>query len=87
MISKLFLDHPRSVGETYAEHQAFAFGFAMRLIGAGLAALVHAVLPFAFETTASRTVRAMVAEMDARKRKASAAPRDAADEHELAATR
>jgi len=87
MISKLFLDHPRSIGESYLEHQAFAFGFAMRLIGAGLAALVHAILPFAFETTASRTIRAMVAEMDARKRKAAAAPDAATAEGELAAGR
>lgn len=68
LISKLFLEHPRSVGETYAEHQAFAFGFAMRLIGAGMAALIHALLPFAFETTASRMVREIAAELEARRR-------------------
>jgi hypothetical protein len=68
LISRLFLDHPRSVDESYFEHQAFAIGFAARLIGAGLAALVHAVLPFAFETTASRMVRAMAAELEARRR-------------------
>ncbi|MEX0286819.1 MAG: DUF6356 family protein [Paracoccaceae bacterium] len=56
MIAKLFLDHPRSVDETYTEHAAFAFGFSMRLFGAAFAALVHSVLPFAFEKTASRIV-------------------------------
>ena len=36
---------------------AFAAWFASRLFMAGGAALVHAVLPFMFETTASRIVR------------------------------
>lgn len=54
---KLFIEHPASVGETYFGHMAFAGWFASRLFMAGGAALVHAVLPFMFETTASRIVR------------------------------
>ena len=68
MIGRLFVEHPRSVGESYFEHQVFAFGFAMRLFAAGFAAFVHAVLPFAFETTASRMVREMAEELTARRR-------------------
>lgn len=56
MIAKLFLDHPRSVDETYVEHAGFAFGFALRLFAAAFAALIHALLPFAFEKTASTMV-------------------------------
>jgi len=56
MIARLFQDHPASVDETYGEHARFAFGFALRLFAAAGAALVHAVLPFAFEKTASRIV-------------------------------
>ena len=56
MIGRLFLDHPRSVGESYGAHAAFAFGFSLRLFLAACAALVHAALPFAFEKTASRAV-------------------------------
>ena len=56
-VSKLFTDHPASVNETYFGHMAFAAWFASRLFMAGGAALVHAVLPFMFETTASRIVR------------------------------
>ena len=56
MITRLFLSHPQSVDETYTEHAAFAFGFSMRLFAAAGAALVHAILPFAFEKTASRIV-------------------------------
>ena len=54
---KLFTQHPASVDETYLGHMAFAGWFASRLFMAAFAALVHAVLPFLFETTASRIVR------------------------------
>lgn len=56
-LSKLFTEHPASVDETYFGHMAFAAWFASRLFIAGGAALVHALLPFMFETTASRIVR------------------------------
>ena len=56
MLQKLFLDHPRSVDETYLQHFAFALLFSIRLFGATFAALVHALLPCAFEKTASKTV-------------------------------
>jgi Family of unknown function (DUF6356) len=56
-LAKLFTDHPASVDETYFGHMAFAGWFAGRLLMAGGAALVHAFLPFLFETTASRIVR------------------------------
>ena len=56
MLNRLFLDHPASVGESYGQHARFAFGFSLRLFGAALAALVHSVLPWMFEKTASRIV-------------------------------
>lgn len=56
-IARLFTDHPAAVGESYFAHMAFAAWFASRLFMAGGVALVHALLPFMFETTASRIVR------------------------------
>lgn len=56
MLKRLFLDHPASVGESYPEHFGVATRFGLTMIGAGLAALVHGVLPAAFKTTGSRTV-------------------------------
>lgn len=56
-IARLFTTHPETVGETYFGHLAFAAWFSSRLFLAGGAALTHAVLPFLFETTASRIVR------------------------------
>jgi len=56
-IARLFTAHPQSVGETYGGHLVAATGFGLRMVLGGLACLVHAVLPFAFVTTASRTIR------------------------------
>ena len=61
-----FRDHPASVGETYPEHMAFAMRFGARLVCAGAAAFVHALIPALFETTASDTVKAMHAEIEGR---------------------
>ena len=61
MIQRLFLTHPRSVDETYAELAVFAGGFALRLFLAGGAALVHALIPGLFEKTASRMIAGMYA--------------------------
>jgi hypothetical protein len=55
-MKSLFLTHPQSVDETYFEHLAFASRFSAALFLAAGAALVHALLPFTFEKTASRMV-------------------------------
>ncbi|MGX9180281.1 DUF6356 family protein [Mesorhizobium sp. BHbdii] len=56
-LARLFTSHPAKVGETYFSHMAFAAWFCSRLLMAAFAALIHAFLPFLFETTASRIVR------------------------------
>ncbi|MEP5760130.1 MAG: DUF6356 family protein [Litoreibacter sp.] len=54
-----FRDHPASVGENYLSHMRFALWFSGTLLGAALAALIHALIPPLFETTASRMVGAL----------------------------
>ncbi|MBI3716657.1 MAG: hypothetical protein HY255_11755 [Betaproteobacteria bacterium] len=49
-----FTTHPASVNETYFEHFGFALSFGLKMTLGGLAAMVHAVLPFLFVTTAGR---------------------------------
>lgn len=56
-ITAVFLDHPASVNETYLEHMRFALGFAFWLCVAAIAALIHAVIPALFESTASRILK------------------------------
>ena len=66
MLRHWFLEHPRSVGETYFEHQRKAFGFSVKLIGAACACFVHGLIPKLFERTGSETIavlhRSMVIE-------------------------
>jgi hypothetical protein len=64
----LFSEHPASVGESYRTHLLAASAFAFRLIAAGLACLVHAVLPFLFVRTGSDCVSRLHQEMLARRR-------------------
>lgn len=56
MISRVFLEHPRKVEETYFEHFLFALSFAGALLFAGFAALVHALIPALFEKTAGNII-------------------------------
>ncbi|WP_299547305.1 DUF6356 family protein [uncultured Tateyamaria sp.] len=61
MLARVFLSHPRSVDESYAQHAVFAGGFAVRLFLAGGAALIHALVTCLFEKTASRMIGTMYA--------------------------
>ncbi|SDZ05479.1 hypothetical protein SAMN05444004_105201 [Jannaschia faecimaris] len=54
-----FQDHPASVDESYFGHMRFALGFAGALFAAGGAALIHALIPPLFETTASEKIKAL----------------------------
>lgn len=53
---RAFTEHPASVGESYGEHMGQALCFGTRMVLAGLACLVHGVLPFLFVRTGSRTI-------------------------------
>ncbi len=56
MLSRVFLDHPAKVEETFLEHMAFALRFAGMLFLAAGAALIHAFVPCLFEKTASKII-------------------------------
>ncbi len=49
-----FTVHPNSVNETYWQHFAFALRFGFKMTFGGFAALLHAIFPFLFITTAGR---------------------------------
>ena len=63
MLRKLFTEHPHSVNETYLEHLGMAFYFSCRLIGGGIACLVHGLLPFFFVNTGSKTISTLYDQM------------------------
>ena len=49
--------HLREAGETYAQHLAFAFTVGLMAVGAGLACVIHALVPALCRQTCSATVR------------------------------
>jgi hypothetical protein len=67
-LRQLFSEHPASVGESYLTHLLQASTFAVRMVGAGLACLVHAILPFLFVHTGSDCISRLHQEMMARRR-------------------
>jgi len=48
--------HLESVHETYAQHLFFATCFGVRMIGGGLAAILHGLFPAIFQRTGSQTL-------------------------------
>ena len=68
-LHELFNDHPASVGESYAEHLAAASGFGWRMILAGLACMVHGLLPFLFVRTGSEAIHDLHARMVTNRRR------------------
>jgi len=71
---RAFTEHPASVGESYTEHMARATCFGVRMIGAGLACLVHALLPFLFVRTGSAAIAELNDRMVANRRVAPPSP-------------
>lgn len=63
---KAMREHPASVGETYFTHMRFALRIARLSCAAAGAALIHAVLPALFETTAGDKIRQMSALIEGR---------------------
>lgn len=64
---RMFLEHPRSLGMSWAGHGVGAVAIGARLVGAGCACLVHAVVPGFFTQTAGKTISGMYEHMMRRK--------------------
>ena len=81
LIQRLFLDHPRSLGMSWAGHGIGAVKIGAELVGAGVACIVHALVPGWFTQTAGKTVERMHDHMV--KRKAGAADPEAWPDYEI----
>lgn len=49
-------DHLGSVHETYLQHLWFATKIGLRLLGAGIAVILHGLCPAVFQYTGSKTI-------------------------------
>lgn len=60
---RAFTRHPETVGETYFEHLASAWGFASTMMAGAILCLLHGLFPFAFQTSGSRRIRELYERM------------------------
>ena len=67
LADRLFLEHPRSLGMSWAGHGVGAVAIGVTLVAAGVACLVHAIVPGWFTQTAGKTVTGMYEHMMRRK--------------------
>jgi hypothetical protein len=67
MLARLFVDHPRAVGESYFEHMGAAFGVGARLFGTALKCMVHGVVPGLYKTAGSDSILEMASEISPRR--------------------
>lgn len=56
MLDRLFLEHPRTVGESYGQHMTAALGVGSRLFVASLKCVVHAFVPALCKTSGSDAI-------------------------------
>ena len=57
MINRIFLSHPRTVGESYWQHFGVATRFGGTMIIGGVKAVLHGIFPNICQTAGSDTVR------------------------------
>jgi Family of unknown function (DUF6356) len=67
LADRMFLEHPRSLGMSWAGHGVGAVAIGARLVGAGIACIVHAIVPGVFTQTAGKTITHMYDHMSQRK--------------------
>ncbi len=56
MFKQLFIDHPKSVNETYIQHFFTAMSFSMKLFKAAIASFIHALVPGLCIKTGSKAI-------------------------------
>jgi hypothetical protein len=56
MLDRLFLEHPRTVGETYPQHMLASLTVASRLFAASIKCVVHAIVPAWCKTSGSDAI-------------------------------
>ena len=66
---KIFTHHPESNGETYFQHLRCAASYGLRMIFSGVAAIIHSIFPFLFETAASDCAKRINKEVERRSEK------------------
>ena len=64
---RLFTEHPHALGMSWAGHGRGAIAIGGTMIAAGVACVVHAIVPGWFAETAGRTVKSLNEHMERRR--------------------
>ena len=67
MFARLFVDHPKAVGESYFEHMAASLTVAGRLAAAASKCVVHAAVPGLCKTAGSDAILQLYREISPRR--------------------
>lgn len=67
---RLFVQHPREVGESYLEHMAASSRYGLRLLKLAGCAFLHSLVPGVCKTTVSGAICRMADEMGGRAQEA-----------------
>jgi hypothetical protein len=67
MFKKLFVTHPQSVGESYFEHMGVAFGFGVKMLGGGIACIIHGLIPGLFVCSGSKMINCLHADLQVKR--------------------
>ena len=63
---RLFLEHPREVGESYGHHFVASSRYGLRVLKIAGYCFAHALIPSLFRTAASDNIRCMARELEGR---------------------
>jgi hypothetical protein len=63
MFKQLFIDHPKTVNETYIQHFFTAMSFSIKLFKAAIACFIHALVPGLCIKTGSKAITELHVEM------------------------
>ena len=67
MFARLFIDHPRTVNESYFEHMGASLTVARRLTAAATKCLVHALVPGLCKTAGSDAIMKLYRDVSPRR--------------------
>jgi hypothetical protein len=71
VIGRVFTEHPASVNETYLQHLVAAMQFGVAMIAAGVACIIHGLVPIAFVSRGSDTICSLYQRMVTNRRRVS----------------
>ena len=68
LINRLFIQHPREKGMTYAQHATHSLAFSAKFAKASLQSLTHAFIPALFINSTTKLTETLVTQFNKQRR-------------------